>query len=103
MGTPMKPTSLLPSLRSRKSLGVPMLALPVLGLALLGAPGCTDPNAPIEARGERYEQPWLTLGSRDLRRNIFADDASVVRDRDTGILKVAVPIRSTSDKQQYIQ
>jgi Protein of unknown function (DUF1425) len=81
----------------------PMLAAALLGVALLSAPGCTDPNAPIEARGERYGQPWLTLGSRNLRSSIMVGDASVVRDRETGILKVAVPVRSTSDKQQYIQ
>jgi uncharacterized protein YcfL len=80
-----------------------LVAVPLVGLALLGAPGCTDPNAPIEARGERYGHPWLTLGSRNLRSNIMVDDANVIRDRETGILKVAVPVRSTSDKQQYIQ
>lgn len=80
-----------------------LVALPLVGLALLSAPGCTDPNAPIEARGERYGQPWLTLGSRNLRGNIMVDDANVIRDRETGVLKVAVPVRSTSDKQQYIQ
>jgi uncharacterized protein YcfL len=92
--------SFIQSLRSRKSL----VAVPALGLALLGAaPGCHDPNAPIEARGERYGQPWLTLGSGGLRNSIMVDNANVVRDRDTGILKVAVPVRSTNDKQQYIQ
>ena len=80
-----------------------LLAVPLVGLALLAAPGCTDQSAPIEARGERYGQPWLTLGSRNLRGSIMVGDATVVRDRDTGILKVAVPVRSTSDKQQYIQ
>ena|SRR5215213_3104358 len=96
----MKLTSFIQSLRFPMSLP----AAAALGLALLGAaPGCKDPNAPIEARGERYGQPWLTLGSGSLRSNIMVDDANVVRDRDTGILKVAVPVRSTSDKQQYIQ
>ena len=89
----MKTTPLLKSL----------VAVPLVGLALLAAPGCTDQNAPIEARGERYGHPWLTLGSRNLRGNIMVDDANVIRDRETGILKVAVPVRSTSDKQQYIQ
>jgi hypothetical protein len=92
MGTTMNSTLLLKSL----------VAAPLVGLALLAGPGCHDPNAPIEARGERYGKPWLTLGS-GLRNNIMVDDASVVRDRETGVLKVAVPVRSTSDKQQYIQ
>jgi hypothetical protein len=95
----MNAMSFIAAIRSRKSL----LAVPVLGLALCAAPGCTDPNAPIEARGEHYGQPWLTLGSRTLRSYIIVDDAQVVRDRETNLLRVSVPVRSTSDKQQYIQ
>ena len=98
----MNITTLIKSFRPRKPLKS-LLAAPLLGVALLASPGCTDPNAPIEARGERYGPPWLTLGSRELRGSIVVSDANVIRDRDTGVLRVSVPVRSTHDKQQYIQ
>ena len=88
--------ALLP--KSLKSL----LALPLLGAALLAAPGCTDPNAPTEARRDTYGPTWLTLGP-NLRNRVIVGDVTPLRDRETGVLRVAIPVRSTYEKQQYIQ
>jgi len=71
----------------------------LLGLLSVLA-GCQT-DAPITARGEQYDYPWLMLGSKDLRVSTRVGDARRTRD-EAGLLYVSVPVRNTTDKQLYI-
>lgn len=62
--------------------------------------GCQS-EAPLTARGEDYDHPWLTVGSKDLRASTKVDDARRTRD-EAGLLHVSVPVRNVTDKQLYI-
>lgn len=75
------------------------LAAVALTLSLLA--GCQSNDAPITARADRYDPPWLTVGSKQLRADTMVGEPSVVRD-DAGILRLSLPIRSTSDLQLYV-
>lgn len=70
-------------------------------LSFLSLAGCRGGDAPITARADRYDPPWLTVGSQQLRVDTVVREPTVVRD-ESGILRLTVPIRSTTDLQLYI-
>lgn len=76
-------------------------SLMCLSLAVVLVAGCSNPDAPIGARGEQFDYPWLMVGSKDLRASTMVNDARRSRD-EAGLLYVSVPIRNTTDKQLYI-
>ena len=69
-------------------------------LTLLPA-GCYSSDAPIEARGERYPTPWLTMGSEPLRQDTRVGQARQFYD-ESNLLHVTVPVRNTTDRQLYV-
>lgn len=74
----------------------------ILGVVTLAAvlAGCQS-EAPLAARQEQYDYPWLMVGSKDLRASTMVSDARRSRD-DAGLLHVSVPIRNVTDKQLYV-
>lgn len=68
--------------------------------AVLG--GCRDTDAPITGRADTYGQPWLTLGSTELKYDTRVGDARQSRDAQ-GILAVSVPVRNVTEKQLYVE
>lgn len=79
------------------------LAMSLPALLLLAVAGCRDADAPITGRGDTYDQPWLTLGSTELKYDTRVGDATRVRDQATGILSVSVPVRNVTDEQLYVE
>jgi len=79
---------------------------PRVACLLVGAPlllvGCGgSPDAPITGRADRFEQPWLQLGSQNLRVDTVVGDARPVRDAN-GIFRVSVPVRNVTDLELHI-
>ena len=72
----------------------------LMGIAAAMLAGCQS-EAPLAARAEKYDYPWLMVGSQDLRANTMVNDARRTRD-EAGLLYISVPIRNTSDLQLYI-
>jgi hypothetical protein len=86
---------------SVKSLAAVALAvLPTLPL-VTAAGGCHQSDAPIYARGEQYDRPWLMMGSPDLRNSTVVGQPQRYYD-ESNLLHVTVPVRNTTDKQLYV-
>lgn len=77
----------------------PLRILGVFTIAAMLA-GCQN-EAPLSAREEQYDYPWLMVGSKDLRASTMVSDARRSRD-EAGLLHVTVPIRNVTDKQLYV-
>ena len=87
---------------SVKSLAAAALAaLPAVPL-MTAAGGCHQSDAPIYARGEQYDRPWLMLGSGDLRASTMVGQPQRYYD-EANLLHVTVPVRNTIDKQLYVE
>jgi hypothetical protein len=72
----------------------------VLALGLLVAAGCND-NPPMYGRAEKYDRTHLQFGDGDLEQFTRVDPVTATRD-PAGLLHVTVSIRSTIDKDQYV-
>jgi uncharacterized protein YcfL len=87
-----------PSMKSLAALT--LAALPAVPLAT-AAGGCHQSDAPIYARGEQYDRPWLMMGSPDLRNSTVVGQPQRYYD-ESNLLHVTVPVRNTTDKQLYV-
>lgn len=80
----------------------PFLRLATLAFSAALIAGCsTYVEPPISARQDPYQRQQIHMASVDLRNRTAVDAPHVFRD-DGGLLHVTVPIRSTGDKQLYI-
>lgn len=88
-----------PSMKSLAALT--LAALPAVPLMAI-AGGCYHTDAPINARGEQYDRPWLMMGSHDLRNSTVVGQPQRYYD-EANLLHVTVPVRNTTDKQLYVE
>ncbi len=86
-------TSLVRSLKALKSTLRPAAAAALLGAALLSAGGCHS-DAPVTARPEAYDVPWL-LTTPALRADTMVGDVRQVYD-ENNLLHVTVPVRNVT-------
>jgi hypothetical protein len=71
-----------------------------IGGSAFFAGGCND-NAPMYGRAENYPRAHLQFGDAGLQSATRVEPVTATRDQ-AGILHVTVNIRSTTDRQQYV-
>lgn len=69
-------------------------------LAAAALIGCTD-NAPMNGRAEDYSRSHLVFGNYDLEQATRVDAIQATQDQ-YGLLHVTVPIRNTSNDDEYV-
>ena len=72
----------------------------ILAASALLAAGCTD-NPPMYGRADTFARTHLQFGDGLLQDSTRVDPVSASRDQ-FGLLHVTLDIRSTTDKQQYV-
>lgn len=85
-----------------RSIKTVLLTSAACGCALFAFAGCHYEEAPIQARGDTYETPWLTMGSNELRGDTRIGQATQTVD-EFNHLHVTIPIRNTINKQLYVE
>ncbi|MDP9172822.1 MAG: hypothetical protein M3O30_03025 [Planctomycetota bacterium] len=75
-------------------------SIAIMALAALFIVGCND-HPPMYGRAENYPREHLQFGDSDLQSFTRVDPVTAARD-PAGLLHITVNIRSTIDRQQYV-